>query len=471
MKWTVSLVCSLLFVSSVSAQQTVTTGNLLRINFTKPEIDYSDTLWQWKNVSTNNWGTGQSFLRDLKAGNTTYVIFREFEAQPTVELLSIHIYNNSKQTVQAIYSGFNFLDPNEHFFYMKPMVEKANNGAWLFLGMIRSALFIRNDSLFQGKTGTDLNIIHNAGKIENKNLLVLQEPKSRYGLSLYLSNLTKSPEVALDSKIEVWKDGAPNFILPFKIHHLSDSLYLFKKDYSNVLYCASFSKNRFNILKQLKPEGSTTSNYDSKRPFYIGKTFYYLENNILYKESFNVNSVSLEGKSIVKDFSGLSYTFDADSNYIAYNKSDSLFVYSIEKEKDVFASVFKQKTYLTPWSLCTPYLYLQQTLTKTDVAQPDAIPNQYSLSQNYPNPFNPETTISYKLQAASQVSLKVYDVLGREKATLVNEYQQAGVYHSLFVTLRSTLSSGIYFYRLQAGNPSHSSGQGFVQTKKMILLK
>ncbi len=116
-----------------------------------------------------------------------------------------------------------------------------------------------------------------------------------------------------------------------------------------------------------------------------------------------------------------------------------------------------------------------------DIDEEKSIPVEYSLSQNYPNPFNPETTISYKLQAASHVSLKVYDVLGREVATLVDEFKQAGVYHSSFNTLpasptarqggRSSLASGVYFYRLQAGDPSVGSGQGFVQTKKMILLR
>ncbi|MDP3582860.1 MAG: T9SS type A sorting domain-containing protein, partial [Ignavibacteria bacterium] len=89
------------------------------------------------------------------------------------------------------------------------------------------------------------------------------------------------------------------------------------------------------------------------------------------------------------------------------------------------------------------------------------IPTTISLSQNYPNPFNPETTISYNIQTASQVSLKVFDVLGREIATLVNQFQQPGSYVK---TLRATsLPSGIYFYRLQAGS--------FTSTKKMILLQ
>jgi hypothetical protein len=88
-------------------------------------------------------------------------------------------------------------------------------------------------------------------------------------------------------------------------------------------------------------------------------------------------------------------------------------------------------------------------------------PKTFLLEQNYPNPFNPSTTIRYQLPVASEVKLEVYDVLGKKVATLVNERQSAGSYQ--FVWNASGLSSGTYFYRLQAG--------GFVETKKMILVK
>jgi len=83
------------------------------------------------------------------------------------------------------------------------------------------------------------------------------------------------------------------------------------------------------------------------------------------------------------------------------------------------------------------------------------------LEQNYPNPFNPSTTIRYQLPVASEVKLEVYDVLGKKIATLVNERQSAGSYQVVWNA--SGLSSGTYFYRLQAGT--------FTQTKKMILVK
>jgi photosystem II stability/assembly factor-like uncharacterized protein len=87
--------------------------------------------------------------------------------------------------------------------------------------------------------------------------------------------------------------------------------------------------------------------------------------------------------------------------------------------------------------------------------------NKFSLSQNYPNPFNPSTVISYRLPVIGFVTLKVYDLLGREIATLVNEEKPAGEYEVEFDG--SNLTSGIYFYQLKAGS--------FIETKKMILIK
>lgn len=88
-------------------------------------------------------------------------------------------------------------------------------------------------------------------------------------------------------------------------------------------------------------------------------------------------------------------------------------------------------------------------------------PQRFKLEQNYPNPFNPMTTIVYQLPVTSDVSLKVYDVLGREVATLFSGRQNAGRYQAQFNA--SQLSSGLYFYRLQAGS--------YVETKKMTLVK
>lgn len=111
----------------------------------------------------------------------------------------------------------------------------------------------------------------------------------------------------------------------------------------------------------------------------------------------------------------------------------------------------------------TAAIYKMTTSATSVNERNNEVPVDFKLNQNYPNPFNPETIISYSLTAPSNISLKVYDVLGNEVAVLVDDYQQAGIYNFQFSISNLQLSSGVYFYTLRAGS--------FVQTKKMILIK
>ncbi|MBI1932092.1 MAG: T9SS type A sorting domain-containing protein [Ignavibacteriales bacterium] len=106
-------------------------------------------------------------------------------------------------------------------------------------------------------------------------------------------------------------------------------------------------------------------------------------------------------------------------------------------------------------------MYLAKSRTSETQTQVDKIPNYYALNQNFPNPFNPETKISYSIAENSNVTLKVYNILGSEIATLVNKKQNSGNYEVSFNAVN--ISSGIYFYTLQSGN--------YTQTKKMVLVK
>ena len=94
------------------------------------------------------------------------------------------------------------------------------------------------------------------------------------------------------------------------------------------------------------------------------------------------------------------------------------------------------------------------------------LPKVFGLSQNYPNPFNPTTTIEYQLPIASTVTMKIYDMLGREAATLVNQKQEAGTYSMTFDGTR--YSSGVYFYRIIAVSMNRTV---YIATKKLLLLK
>ena len=104
----------------------------------------------------------------------------------------------------------------------------------------------------------------------------------------------------------------------------------------------------------------------------------------------------------------------------------------------------------------------KSTLTAVqERSRDEGTPRVFVLHQNHPNPFNPNTTIRYELPTASEVRLTVYDILGRELSTLVNERRDVGVHEVTFDG--SSISSGVYFYRLQAG--------GVVQSRKMVIVK
>ena len=104
---------------------------------------------------------------------------------------------------------------------------------------------------------------------------------------------------------------------------------------------------------------------------------------------------------------------------------------------------------------------------------PEGLPEAFELSQNYPNPFNPTTTIRYQLPAQSNVAIKVYNILGQEVKTLVNEVRSAGAHTAVWdgVNNKGTqVASGVYFYRIEA-NGAAARSNSFTQVKKMLLLR
>ena len=100
-------------------------------------------------------------------------------------------------------------------------------------------------------------------------------------------------------------------------------------------------------------------------------------------------------------------------------------------------------------------------ITSVEQIENDLLPTEFRLEQNYPNPFNPSTTIQFSLPKTSNVTIRIYDILGREVATLLDEEYQPGQYKIIFEA--GQLASGLYMYRIQAGD--------FRETKKLMLLR
>ena len=144
------------------------------------------------------------------------------------------------------------------------------------------------------------------------------------------------------------------------------------------------------------------------------------------------------------------------------NIADTLFAFQTDSGKFVQANVIPDRGFV-----------LLKSIVINSLNEEFKVPHEFVLEQNYPNPFNPTTKIRYTIpdvgSELAQTVIKVYDILGNEVATLVNEEKEPGYYEVEFNA--GQLSSGIYFYRLQSANPSTGSGQSYFQTKKMILLR
>ena len=152
------------------------------------------------------------------------------------------------------------------------------------------------------------------------------------------------------------------------------------------------------------------------------------------------------------------YSFDG-TTWTLYTVENSFVPY------DIIGAVFADKNGNKYFALSQPRgglaIFNENGITSVNSPVEQILPTSLLLYQNYPNPFNPTTTISFQLPSAGHVTLKVFDVLGREVTTLVNEQKPAGSYKVKFDAIN--LSSGTYFYRLQTND--------FTQTKKLILIR
>ncbi|NWF51282.1 MAG: SBBP repeat-containing protein [Ignavibacteriaceae bacterium] len=162
------------------------------------------------------------------------------------------------------------------------------------------------------------------------------------------------------------------------------------------------------------------------------------------------------------DFATIKYNSDGFEQWIQrYNGQGSKNDYATGIAVDNSGGV-----YVTGYSVGTNnyhnFITIKYQQNTTDIiSEKELQPKDFALIQNYPNPFNPSTKISWQSPVGSHQTLKVYDVLGNEVATLVDEYKTAGSYEVDFDA--AGLSSGVYFYRLQSGS--------FVESRKMILIK
>jgi hypothetical protein len=185
----------------------------------------------------------------------------------------------------------------------------------------------------------------------------------------------------------------------------------------------------------------------------VGVSFRVAKNTYISGAEFFIDSLGLPGKG--RAMSALDTVFDSTSEY-AVARVDTSSVHA------GYHTVFVQvQSSDGRWSSIAKDSLLFGKVLKIVESDSVVVPKKFNLAQNYPNPFNPSTIISYDIPRLSRVTLIIYDILGRQVATLVNEEKRPGSYRMAFDG--SGLASGVYFYQLQAGTYSN--------TKKLLLLK
>ena len=192
-----------------------------------------------------------------------------------------------------------------------------------------------------------------------------------------------------------------------------------------------------------------------------GKLFLSHDNGETWEEKLfgYTTSVIASGNNIFRGVYGFTYSTDGGETFVSYDEG-------IEEVDQIISMLFDGEFILI--GLDGPGIYkiaVSELGITTSVEQTEELAYNYELSQNYPNPFNPSTTIRFSIPESGFVTLKIYDMLGKEVASLVNEELPTGTYNAVFDASSSSknLSSGVYLYRLKANN--------FVQTKKLTLIK
>lgn len=265
------------------------------------------------------------------------------------------------------------------------------------------------------------------------------------GMVLYAEDL----ETGLDDIKSGWNNPKPGNLSYSMTRFSSSSLHVegYKDPFDYVISFSDEYNDSSNHLDQILGSGSPPANYN------INFKLFKVINNVPERIQF----VFTEGNNFRRDT--LSFL-----DQITYSNPDGTELsWKLRFMGDSSSNI--------PADGDTLFLFTKKGLSKYDtlrifdlpvgVERTDGMPEFYSLSQNYPNPFNPITTVRFEIPNAGRVVIKVFDILGRDVATLLNEEKVSGKYEVAFDA--SKLASGIYFCRLQAGK--------FVQTKKMVLLK
>jgi hypothetical protein len=332
-------------------------------------------------------------------------------------------------------------DALQFYFSTIPDETPINGGTWQIYGNI---IRHTDTKIYNAQgiyiEGLDSGILDNTNWYIYDNLIII--PYGLDGIGIRNNNLKAN---IYNNTIYQGSDiGSPGFYISNDKFTTSRSNIIIK---NNIFYSTSTGIEPFSITDTLLP-GCEISNNLISSP--MSSPISYLTNGISIStwNSYPFVGTDITGNPLFKNISGLDFSLQSGSPAIGagINLGSPFNI-------DVLGNPRPQTG---NWDIGC-----YQIMGTADLLSTKTTANSFALSQNYPNPFNPSTTINYSIPQGGSVKIEVFDIMGREIKTLVDEYQQKGNYSINFNA--TNLSSGIYFYSLISGN--------YTSTKKMVLLK
>ncbi len=458
----IKLLLIFLFIAITNFSQVTTTrGNLLVIDMYSTEINLADTVGNWeKNVYST--GTEDSYyIEVINNIEKKYFILSNKNYD-----FDFDLNNSTNNYLQEFQDDFykhilhynQWFDVPEPYLHFNPYIKKVENGFWILFGNLGNTFVRNDDSLFITPNYSESDLMHIAGRIHNEELIVFRQKESYYHINkYYLVDLSTSPQIENMRPIIIEPDQSNNYMFSItKFSHLGDNAYAFLSA-DGRLWIAEYEndgiKHKLNLV--ISHEWFNLDNIQL-----IGNNLFKSEAGKIYSQQINSIDYSISEEEIFIEKVNFTHNNGFNSNFFSFIRNDSLMIYSLKEKSFINSFYLSGIDYRGKVLIDSPYVYVHQTLTVTDV-EDDNIKNEFYLEQNYPNPFNPTTSIRYQVASIKRVTLKVYDILGREIVTLLNEVKHPGNYEVKFDA--SELPSGVYLYRLEAGS--------FSSVKKLMLLR
>lgn len=455
---TVSSICS-----NIISQVNIISGNLIKIKFDQPSFSTADTIGNWELRVNKYYNQYSYYYRHFKSTSNEYFLKRErfISYNPLAMSQEYWILSNNDGKNERVFTrtaGLEYWDILEPFMIENTNVVTIANGSWLINGVFGNSFITNEDSIykypsynpFPESNGLFRSII---GYNDEKAFTVFYDYSEFDNYKTYLIDISDTLLIDINKCERIYFS---NSIVPIKIEHIKNNLYLIQAYEYSSLNLYLLDGNYFYFIKKIFYDFPITWTFRDNKLFVkeYREIFYF---------DYNYSDTSFINKRIILDNNNEDkFSVDAKFRYAVNIVDDSLYIFDIDNFQILNSYDLKLLKNPSLPIIDSPFVYIHQETHFIDEVEKND--NQkvmdYKISI-YPNPFNPVTHIKYYIPNSDLVTLKVYDFLGKLVTTLVSKFQPAGNYEVQFNG--NNLSSGIYICYFESGN--------YYKCNKFILLK